>query len=175
MSQEVKHNNGDCVLILEAEGKAKAFELINKSFVGNAQLLKQYEMTQASLETNSKIIITKEGINPQIIIGALPVIKKNKLPNTICFHVQQCAEKYLKALMAKHGIEIVKTHNLVYLLEKLQEVEPKIELNKDILRNLNRYDIKFRYPGDEATISEARNAVKQLKDIREIFIERLRH
>jgi len=64
--------------ILEAEGKAKAFELINKSFVGNAQLLKQYEMTQASLESNSKIIITKEGINPQIIIGALPVVKKNK-------------------------------------------------------------------------------------------------
>ncbi len=24
---------------------------------------------------------------------------------TICFHAQQCAEKYLKALLTKHGIE----------------------------------------------------------------------
>jgi len=43
--------------ILEAEGKAKAFELINKSFVGNAQLLKQFEVTQESLQKNAKIVL----------------------------------------------------------------------------------------------------------------------
>lgn len=60
-------------LILEAEGQAKAFEMINKSFVGNAQLLKRLDVTQASLENNSKIILTKDGINPSIIMDAIPI------------------------------------------------------------------------------------------------------
>lgn len=59
--------------ILEAEGKSKAFELINKSFVKNAQILKKLEVTQASLEKNAKVILTEKGINPQLIIGDLPI------------------------------------------------------------------------------------------------------
>lgn len=35
----------------------------------------------------------------------------------ICFHAQQCAEKYLKALLEEQGIPFSKTHDLVYLLE----------------------------------------------------------
>ena len=61
--------------ILEAEGKAKAFRLINESFKGNAQLLKKLEVTQASLEKNSKIILSEKGISPQLIIGELPLKK----------------------------------------------------------------------------------------------------
>ncbi len=61
--------------ILKAEGQSQAFNLINKSFTGNAQLLKGLEVTQKSLENNSKIIITKEGINPQLIIGEIPLKK----------------------------------------------------------------------------------------------------
>ena len=47
--------------ILRAEGEAKAIEQVSnaadKFFIGNAQLLKQLEVTQASLEDNTKIII----------------------------------------------------------------------------------------------------------------------
>lgn len=59
--------------ILDAEGKSKAFDLINKSFKGNAKELKRLDVTQASLQNNSKIILTEKGINPQIIIGNIPV------------------------------------------------------------------------------------------------------
>src|SRR3989338_9546496 len=55
--------------ILKAEGEAKAFEMISKSFVGNAQLLKKLEVTQASLENNTKIVLTEKGITPNIIMG----------------------------------------------------------------------------------------------------------
>lgn len=58
--------------ILEAEGKAEAFQLIEKSFSGNAKHLKQLEVTQASLERNSKIIIAERGTKLQTIIGNLP-------------------------------------------------------------------------------------------------------
>ena len=59
--------------ILKAEGQAQAFELINKSFTGNAQLLRQYEVLENSLENNAKIILTKDGITPQLILGELPI------------------------------------------------------------------------------------------------------
>ena len=61
--------------ILEAEGKAKAFKLVNESFVDNAQILKKLEVTQASLEKNSKVILTQDGINPTLLIGNLPLDK----------------------------------------------------------------------------------------------------
>ena len=59
--------------ILEAEGKAKAFKLVNDEFKENAQTLKKLEVTQASLENNSKVILTEKGITPQLIIGELPI------------------------------------------------------------------------------------------------------
>lgn len=62
--------------ILVAEGKAQAFKLINESFKGNAQLLKKYEVTETSLKNNSKVILTEKGINPQLIIGELPLGNK---------------------------------------------------------------------------------------------------
>ncbi len=47
--------------ILRAEGEAKAIETVstaaNNFFVGNAQLLKQLEVTQASLQNNTKLVI----------------------------------------------------------------------------------------------------------------------
>lgn len=59
--------------ILEAEGQAQAFDLINKSFTGNAQLLKQLEVTQNALKDNAKIVLTDKGISPQLFLGELPV------------------------------------------------------------------------------------------------------
>ncbi len=50
--------------ILRAEGEAKAIETVstaaNTYFVGNAQLLKQLEVTQASLQNNSKLVISDQ-------------------------------------------------------------------------------------------------------------------
>ena len=64
--------------IIVAEAEAKKIKLINeaakKYFVGNAQKLKQLETIQASLQNNSKVIITEKGIKPQLIIGKLETI-----------------------------------------------------------------------------------------------------
>ena len=63
--------------ILKAEGEAQAIQLVNeaaeKYFIGNAQKLRQIEMVERSLKDNAKIVITKDGINPNILIGNLPV------------------------------------------------------------------------------------------------------
>jgi regulator of protease activity HflC (stomatin/prohibitin superfamily) len=50
--------------ILRAEGEAKAIETVstaaNNFFIGNAQLLKQLEVTQASLQNNTKLVISDQ-------------------------------------------------------------------------------------------------------------------
>ena len=63
--------------IMVAEGKAKAIKLVNEAaqqyFHGNAQVLKQLEMTEAALSQNAKIVITEHGISPTLLLGELPV------------------------------------------------------------------------------------------------------
>ena len=58
-----------------AKAEAERIERINTSadtfFKGNAKMFKQLEAMQASLQNNSKIILTKEGINPTLLIGNL--------------------------------------------------------------------------------------------------------
>jgi regulator of protease activity HflC (stomatin/prohibitin superfamily) len=59
-----------------AEGRAQAIQLVNEAaqryFVGNAQLLKQLEVTEASLKDNAKVILAPDGISPSIILGEIP-------------------------------------------------------------------------------------------------------
>lgn len=61
-----------------AEGKAAAIRLVNESaqkyFKGNAQSLKQMEMTETALKDNTKIVITEEGISPTLLLGSIPII-----------------------------------------------------------------------------------------------------
>ncbi len=63
-----------------AEGKAEAIRLVNEAaqryFVGNAQALKQMEMTEEALRNNAKVIITESGVSPTLLLGDLPVVIK---------------------------------------------------------------------------------------------------
>jgi len=65
-----------------AEGQAEAIRLINeaaeKYFRGNAQLLKQIEMTETALRDNAKIVVTEHGISPTLLLGSLPVSVSSK-------------------------------------------------------------------------------------------------
>lgn len=63
---------------IDAHAKAEAIKLVNESadryFKGNAQLLKQLEVTEESLKRNSKIILTEKGIQPVILFGEDKVV-----------------------------------------------------------------------------------------------------
>ncbi len=65
-----------------AEGRAEAIRLVNeaaeKYFQGNAQLLRQLEMTENALKENAKIVVTEHGVSPTLLLGELPVAVTNK-------------------------------------------------------------------------------------------------
>lgn len=75
------------------------------------------------------------------IINAENTIKMANPPcDTICFHAQQCAEKYLKGFLTFHKIDFPKTHSLEYLVELCKQTIPEMEAeieNVEILRRLD--------------------------------------
>ncbi len=89
--------------------------------------------------------------------------------NVICFLCQQTAEKYLKARMAEAGLEIPRVHDLVLLMQRLLPVEPLWDSFAPVLRDMNHYAVKFRYPGHIATRADARIALKTCRSIRAEF------
>lgn len=92
--------------------------------------------------------------------------RKRPTPNAVSFHCQQCAEKYLKAFLVQHGVVFPKTHDLLELHRLCLSVEPAFDLIGDLLDRLNPYSVVFRYPGEEATVAEAKAAVEAMKEVR---------
>ena len=68
-----------------------------------------------------------------------------------CFFCQQCAEKYLKALLEEFGLAIPRTHILKDLLALLVPHHPKLASLRIALMLLTRFAVGTRYPGDRAT------------------------
>jgi HEPN domain-containing protein len=88
-------------------------------------------------------------------------LHKPEYPDLICYHCQQAAEKFLKALVIHHGLPLRKTHDLEELLDILTAVESSINQNfyYEALK-IKNYAVGIRYPdpsGDptEADVAEA--------------------
>lgn len=73
-----------------------------------------------------------------------------------CYHSQQCAEKYLKAMLQEVVIAFPMTHDLEDLLGLLLPVEPNRQVLRPALQRLTYYAVVHRYPGRTATKVEAR-------------------
>ena len=87
--------------------------------------------------------------------------------DTVCFHAQQCVEKYLKALLVMLQIEFSRTHDietLVYLLPG--ELRPSLAVEQQ--RRLTEYATVMRYPGpyEPAIFQEATEAVDCAQRVR---------
>lgn len=84
-------------------------------------------------------------------------IRARKNPNydAVCFHGQQCVEKYLKARLCESDVSFAKTHDLVALLDKTRTVEPFWSSFADSLAHLSSFAVRTRYPGDSATEDDA--------------------
>jgi len=84
-----------------------------------------------------------------------------------CFHAQQCAEKYLKALLTWQRLVFPRTHDIEELLARLPERQ-RPDLTAEEQRTLTRYATVTRYPGDyePITLTEARRAVALARPVR---------
>ena len=76
-----------------------------------------------------------------------------------CFHCQQAVEKYLKARLIETGIPFPRTHDLSTLLALLLPRHPLWQSFDAACQTLTQYAVNVRYPGDDATKRDAREAL----------------
>ena len=86
--------------------------------------------------------------------------------NSICFHAQQCVEKYLKALITKHGMEPPWVHALESLLDLVVSKAPELEKYRAELAELTPYATEYRYPGKVANQEDAKVCVEIIRKLR---------
>jgi HEPN domain-containing protein len=88
------------------------------------------------------------------------------LHDLVCFHGQQCAEKYLKALLEELGIAIAKTHDLDTLLTVLRPYHATLGSLRRGLVFLTDFAVDTRYPGNDATKRQAEAALRWTTKLR---------
>ena len=91
---------------------------------------------------------------------------KKPLLAAVCFHGQQCAEKYLKALLILKDVDFPKTHDLPTLNTLCNQNSILTGLDPQQLADLTKYAVQARYPGNQPTLEEAKEAIEIAKSVR---------
>jgi HEPN domain-containing protein len=91
--------------------------------------------------------------------------------SAICFHSQQAAEKYFKALLTWHQIEFPKTHDLELLLALIASTDSALASSLTGVDVLNPYGVEIRYPGDfpDTTDADAEEAMRLADKVQEVI------
>jgi HEPN domain-containing protein len=84
----------------------------------------------------------------------------------VCFHCQQCAEKYLKALLQELGLSIDRTHDLEALRVQLLPHHPSLRSFRRGLEFLTDFAVDVRYPGKRARKRQAAAAIRWVSRVR---------
>jgi HEPN domain-containing protein len=92
--------------------------------------------------------------------------RKQPLAAGACFHAQQCAEKYIKALLISKGADFPKTHDLLMLNNLCSAAGIFLEIDPKHLNTLTDYAVRTRYPGNDPTADDAKEAIKLAKLVR---------
>jgi HEPN domain-containing protein len=100
-------------------------------------------------------------------------VKESPNHDAVCFHSQQCIEKYLKACLQEAAITFGKTHDLTALLNLLITLEPNWNTMRPTLDALTTYAVEFRYPGASANQLLANQAFQDYSSIRQIIRQHL--
>jgi HEPN domain-containing protein len=88
--------------------------------------------------------------------------------DAVCFHSQQCVEKYLKGMLQEAEIFFEKTHDLSALLNLTLAIEPDWEDLRSELDLLSSFAVDFRYPGEFAENAEADRSMITCRKVRQL-------
>ncbi|MFZ5822463.1 MAG: HEPN domain-containing protein [Chloroflexota bacterium] len=95
------------------------------------------------------------------------LLKRAKpLTISVCFHAQQSAEKYLKALLVAKEVDFPKTHDLSSLNVLCDQAGILTGFSPARLTILTDHAVASRYPGNEPTIEDAKESIEIANSIR---------
>ena len=86
--------------------------------------------------------------------------------DVVCFHAQQCVEKYLKAVLVANSLPVPKTHVIGKIVALLPKPAP-VSLTPEQARWLTEFAVDSRYPNSSAADkAEADEAMKTAAGVR---------
>ena len=104
------------------------------------------------------------------------LLKEHGVPNAICFHAQQMAEKYLKGFLAYHKKNVRKVHSIENLLKACIVVDGSFgKLSGDAIF-LDQFYTETRYADDyiEFSREDAEKAFEAATRIKEFILEKVK-
>jgi HEPN domain-containing protein len=125
-------------------------------------------------ETIKKWILKAEN---DLKIAKDEMLTENPATDAICFHAQQCVEKYLKAYLISKDNEISKTHDILFLIKQCLLIDNEfnylLELNAD---SLTSYAVEIRYPEEFyfPSLEEAKEAIEICEKVKQFVINKFK-
>jgi HEPN domain-containing protein len=103
-------------------------------------------------------------------------IANNRPPvhDGVCFHCQQSAEKYLKALLQENGAVVPKTHDLDKIHNLIIPFDGTLGSLRRGFRFLTTFAVDYRYPDADATARQAKSSLRWAERIRVELRKRLK-
>ena len=99
--------------------------------------------------------------------------RKSPQPDSVCYHCQQCAEKYVKAFLTQHDVDFPWIHNLPKLNELCFPIDGSFLQIHGSLEELNPFEAETRYPGHFAQGDDARKAIAAMRKVRKFVRSKL--
>src|SRR5439155_24273319 len=93
-------------------------------------------------ESSSMTPLTREWVwkaERDLLVARQAYAARLSVHDAVCFHCQQCAEKYLKGLLNERGVSFPWTHELPILVDRLVPVEPTLRPLRRTADGLTRY------------------------------------
>jgi HEPN domain-containing protein len=116
--------------------------------------------------------ITQEWIakaEEDYLVATRELAAKPPALDAVCFHAQQCIEKYMKAILQEKDIAFEKIHDLDVLLQMVRSFIPALEEYRDDLIKLSAYAVDIRYPGFRLSAEEAGECVESMEKIQQVI------
>ena len=98
-----------------------------------------------------------------------------ELFSTTAYHCQQAAEKALKAYLVFKKHHVVKSHDLIQLIELSMRFDRDFEKILEAAGVLNPFSTRFRYPSehDIPDLSDAKNALSLARKIFTFVVKKI--
>jgi HEPN domain-containing protein len=93
--------------------------------------------------------------------------------DVVCFHCQQTAEKYLKALLQDLGVAVPRTHDLADLVDLLLPHDATLLSIRRSAASLTKYAVEHRYPRKQAITRQMNAALRNAERVRKAMRSRL--
>jgi HEPN domain-containing protein len=111
-------------------------------------------------------------------LTAAEVLLKERFEDyeSVGFHAQQAAEKFIKAFLVRHQLEFPKTHDITVLRRLVARVDAELANGLATADALTPYGVEFRYPGDLPSVSrnEGEKALRLAEQTRDLILASLK-